>query len=151
MSGVKVLNMIEELDFFFPFLNVSGFSLVPTVPQVLPVKYRAAPPRSRQAPGGEALCVWGVRPPSVQPQRPPDAYQSHSQVFFTIPYQTSDRNSLSVRIPYRARYRLSVPGMDKDEWQIKGKSNAKCLSPLQATRTALTWLDSDSASLCFFL
>lgn len=87
MPGVKVLNIKEELDFFFSHACMFlVFPLVPSVSQMLPVEYRAAPPRSRQAPGGEAVCVRGVRPSSVQPQRPTDAHQSHSQVFFTILY-----------------------------------------------------------------
>lgn len=51
-----------------------------TVPQNLPNSDGAACARSGQTSRREAVRVRGVRPPSVEPERPADAHQSHPQV-----------------------------------------------------------------------
>lgn len=54
--------------------------LVSPVPQNLPDSDGTERARSSQTSRRKAVCVRGVWPPSVQPERPADAHQSHSQV-----------------------------------------------------------------------
>ena len=104
------------LSFFFFFFF---YFLVSTVPQNLLNSDGAACARSGQTSRREAVRVRGVRPPSVESERPADAHQSHPQVMQRVrlclllwPDQrdlaskncdgvSADRLNLSFALPYR--------------------------------------------------
>lgn len=54
--------------------------LVFVVSQVFPVPHWTTSTRGSQTSRWETVCVWGVRPSGLQPQRPANAHQIHSQV-----------------------------------------------------------------------
>lgn len=73
---------LNKIWFFSDYGCIIGHMsrLVSAVSQVFPVPHWATSTRGSQTSWWETVCVWGVRPSGLQPQRPANAHQSHSQV-----------------------------------------------------------------------